>query len=68
MRSVGYASSNDKLIHLCEAAEAGRAETLEWGGNWTSFVDKPHYQLKTGLPLKILKAKFEIGENYTIVV
>jgi peptidoglycan L-alanyl-D-glutamate endopeptidase CwlK len=50
-----------------EAAQAGMAETLEWGGNWTGFVDKPHYQLKTGVTLKILRAKFEAGENYTMI-
>lgn len=24
---------------------------LEWGGSWTSFIDLPHYQIKTGLTL-----------------
>jgi peptidoglycan L-alanyl-D-glutamate endopeptidase CwlK len=23
----------------------GRAQSLEWGGDWTSFTDEPHFQL-----------------------
>ena len=26
--------------------EVGEAVGLEWGGNWTGFVDRPHFQLK----------------------
>lgn len=50
-----------------ESAEAGLVESLEWGGHWASFIDKPHYQLKVGLPLKVVRAKFEAGERYTMV-
>ena len=34
-----------------KAAELGRADGLEWGGDWTSFKDQPHYQLATGLSM-----------------
>lgn len=29
---------------------------LEWGGNWTSMPDPPHYQMRFGLTIKDLKA------------
>ena len=45
-----------------DAAVAGTAPELEWGGNWTSFVDKPHWQLATGMPLSELRQRFESGD------
>ena len=44
------------------------ADTLEWGGNWTAFVDRPHYQLKFGVELAIIRERFENGEGLTVVV
>ena len=29
--------------------ETGESLGLEWGGRWTSFVDRPHYQMTFGL-------------------
>jgi peptidoglycan L-alanyl-D-glutamate endopeptidase CwlK len=49
------------------AAQAGLAAGiigLEWGGNWTGFVDRPHYQLATGLSLAEVRRRFERGEPY----
>ena len=39
----------DKVHKACSmhAAACG----LEWGGNWTSFKDAPHYEVSTGLTL-----------------
>lgn len=38
---------------------------LEWGGNWTEFVDHPHYQLATpGLTLSQVQQRFESGQAY----
>jgi len=50
-----------------EAAEAGMADTLEWGGNWTAFVDRPHYQLKFGVELATIRKRFENGESLTMI-
>jgi peptidoglycan L-alanyl-D-glutamate endopeptidase CwlK len=47
-----------------DAAEAGLFDGLEWGGNWISFKDLPHYQLPTGLSLSQVREKFESGEPY----
>lgn len=34
----------------------GRAQGLEWGGDWKSFPDTPHYQVKTGKTMAELRA------------
>ena len=44
-----------------DAAAAGAAPELDWGGDWVSFVDKPHWQLATGLTLAELRTRFESG-------
>ena len=35
---------------------------LEWGGDWTGFVDAPHYQLATGKSASQVRALFEAGK------
>lgn len=50
-----------------KAAETGmalRLAGLEWGGNWVSFPDQPHYQLATNAPTSVVREKFERGEPY----
>jgi peptidoglycan L-alanyl-D-glutamate endopeptidase CwlK len=42
----------------------GRNLGLEWGGDWISFVDKPHFQLKTGQTLAQVREKFESGVDF----
>lgn len=37
---------------------------LEWGGDWRSIVDKPHYQLVTGKTLAQVRAAFESGKPF----
>jgi peptidoglycan L-alanyl-D-glutamate endopeptidase CwlK len=37
---------------------------LEWGGNWTTIIDKPHYQLATGKSTKEVRELFESGKAY----
>lgn len=44
------------------AAPAAKIAGLEWGGNWTSFQDMPHYQLATGgQSVSAARATFEAG-------
>ncbi len=40
-----------------------RAANLEWGGNWTSFVDRPHVQLVAGLTTKKAMTLYREGGN-----
>jgi peptidoglycan L-alanyl-D-glutamate endopeptidase CwlK len=37
---------------------------LEWGGNWTGFQDRPHYQLATNLSITQVRERFERGDPY----
>lgn len=41
---------------------AAAIKGLEWGGNWKSLVDRPHYQVATGLKLSEIRKRFEAGE------
>ena len=47
-----------------EVAAVGKVPGIEWGGDWTSFADPPHYQLATGSQLSILRQSFEAGAVY----
>lgn len=42
----------------------GKELGLEWGGDWTSLVDKPHFQLKTEITLAQIREKFEGGQTF----
>ena len=35
---------------------------LEWGGNWKTFKDQPHYQFATALSISQVRARFEAGQ------
>ena len=47
-----------------KVAKAGLTNSLEWGGNWTKFVDKPHYQLKLADSIQLVRKQFEAGQRY----
>lgn len=38
---------------------------IEWGGDWKSFIDRPHYQLATGKPASGVRSRFEAGRSLT---
>jgi peptidoglycan LD-endopeptidase CwlK len=46
-----------------EVAEFCLTPTLEWGGNWKTFKDTPHFQLATGKTIKQLRDAFEAGKK-----
>jgi lysozyme family protein len=49
-----YSSPNWKKI-----AAIGKRIGFEWGGDWKSFVDKPHFQMTFGLStLELMKNKY----------
>jgi D-alanyl-D-alanine carboxypeptidase len=39
----------------------GKNLGLEWGGDWTSIIDKPHFQLRTDISLARVRDRFEQG-------
>jgi peptidoglycan L-alanyl-D-glutamate endopeptidase CwlK len=47
-----------------QAAQAGRSDTIEWGGDWTGFTDRAHYQLKLAAPIRLVREQFEAGKHY----
>ncbi len=47
-----------------EAKTLTELENLEWGGDWDSFKDTPHYQLSTGKTTKQVRSLFEDGKQY----
>jgi peptidoglycan L-alanyl-D-glutamate endopeptidase CwlK len=44
-----------------EVSRIGLTADLEWGGNWPTFPDRPHYQLATGKNIADIRADFENG-------
>lgn len=42
----------------------GKQLGLEWGGDWTGLVDKPHFQLKTEISLVEVRQRFEEGQAF----
>ena len=52
----------DSPLYKKVGKEGKKISSIEWGGDWSSFIDLPHYQVKSGLSLKNLRAKFEKGE------
>jgi len=44
-----------------DLAPVAKSAALEWGGDWTSFTDLPHYQMATGLTLTQIRQRFEAG-------
>lgn len=47
-----------------KAGAIGRQQGLEWGGDWKSFKDEPHFNLKTGLTIAQLRSAYLRGEAY----
>lgn len=44
-----------------ECGEIGKSLGLEWGGDWKSFPDEPHFQIKTGLTLAQMRIRVAAG-------
>lgn len=39
-----------------------KVDKIEWGGDWKTFVDLPHYQLATGKSADQVRVTFEAGK------
>jgi peptidoglycan L-alanyl-D-glutamate endopeptidase CwlK len=62
-RSLSGATLTELRAYETIAAIVDRAN-LVWGGDWTTFVDRPHYQVKTGRETFQVRALFEAGLPY----
>jgi len=59
-----YNENDDDYIALAHAV-LPNMNSLEWGGNWHSFKDFPHYQLKTvSESVAAIRQLFEDGEVF----
>ena len=56
------AAEDKKYADLAAAAKAKL--DVEWGGDWKTFKDMPHYQLKTGKSVKQILALLKLGKPY----
>jgi peptidoglycan L-alanyl-D-glutamate endopeptidase CwlK len=43
-------------------AVIGKSVGFSWGGDWTSFKDKPHFEMNFGNTLAQLRAKYDSGK------
>ncbi|OTG66848.1 peptidoglycan with LysM domain protein [Acinetobacter sp. ANC 4470] len=54
------AKSDKKNIEILrKISSVGKSIGLEWGGDWKSIVDNPHFQLKTGKTMSQLRVLTE---------
>lgn len=64
-----YYTGKNKKENDAYAALAARTKaavsTIAWGGDWASFPDAPHYELKTGKSVSELRALLEAGQPYS---
>lgn len=54
----------DELAEYWRLGELARPLALEWGGDWSSLPDVPHYQLPTGRSVAETRRLFEAGQPY----
>lgn len=59
-----YLTTSKPYEEAAKLVKAAELEQLEWGGDWKSFPDIPHYQLSTGKSIKDVRKLFEDGERY----
>jgi peptidoglycan L-alanyl-D-glutamate endopeptidase CwlK len=57
------AKENQQYVDLAKLVKKD-VPGLEWGGDWRSFKDMPHYQLATGKSMSQLRAALEAGKPY----
>jgi peptidoglycan L-alanyl-D-glutamate endopeptidase CwlK len=52
----------DSIADWKEVTNYFKSKGWEWGGDWKSFKDAPHFQMDYGNTWQILKAKVDKGE------
>ena len=63
IRNDGKGAYNDSDNWFSKVAKIGKSLGLEWGGDWTSPVDKPHFQLPQwgSTPTKLKKLYINVN-------
>ena len=57
----GYLPESPQYKKAGQVAKAANIPNLEWGGDWVTFTDRPHYQFNTGFAISNIRHKFENG-------
>ena len=52
---------NTTLENWNRISDVGNDLGLEWGGNWTNFIDRPHFQRTSGLTIRQLQRLYNIN-------
>lgn len=63
-RYMTGAAKGDEAAYVMLAAAVKQslgAGNVEWGGDWRSITDNPHYDVPTGLSMSQLRQRFESG-------
>lgn len=60
----GKNAKEDKTYSDLPAAAKAALPDLEWGGDWKSFKDMSHFQLKTGKSVSQILALLKKGKPY----
>lgn len=61
---TGANATEEKAYRDFAGAVKNSVHDIEWGGDWVSFKDMPHYQFKTGKTLSEVRNLFEQGANF----
>jgi peptidoglycan L-alanyl-D-glutamate endopeptidase CwlK len=61
---TGKNAKEDKAYADLAAQIKGALQGIEWGGDWKTFKDAPHYQLASGKSVAQIRALFEKGKAY----
>lgn len=62
---TGATKKEEKAYEALGQLIKAKVPELEWGGDWKTFKDKPHFQLATGKTVKQLRALFEKGKPFS---
>lgn len=52
----------DGISDWMECVAAAKSEGFEWGGDWRTFSDQPHFQLDFGYTWQQLQVKYNLGK------
>lgn len=63
-RNDGTGAYNDTDGWFAKVAKIGKAKGFEWGGDWTSPVDKPHFQYNGFGSLSTLKKTYSTPDKF----
>lgn len=55
----------DKVSDWMEVVNYFKSQGWQWGGDWKSFKDTPHFQYDFGLTWRQLKERIDVGKTIT---